>query len=58
MTTWIVKLWISGRDPYTEPPDEIHGPYTEAMAKVIVADLTCEYSVERIGTAIPEWATT
>ena len=58
MSTVVILVWISGNDPYSDPPDDIFGPFTESAARFIVTGLQCHNRIRRITTAIPEWATT
>lgn len=57
MSTVVILIWISGNDPFTDPPDDILGPFTEGAAKLITTGLQCHNRVRRITTTIPEWAT-
>jgi hypothetical protein len=58
MTTTIIMLWISGTDPYTDPPDDILGPFTEREANWVANRLTCAHRVRKVNSILPEWATT
>lgn len=58
MSTTVILVWIYGNDPYTDPPDDIFGPYTKPAAEHIAATLQCHHRMRTINTNIPEWATT
>ena len=58
MNTVVILVWISGNDPYTDPPDDIFGPFTESAARLVTTTLLCHSRIRRISTTIPEWATT
>ncbi len=58
MSTVVILVWISGNDPYSDPPDDIFGPFTEGAAKLITTSLKCHSRIRRITTNLPEWATT
>ena len=57
MNTYIIKLWLYGTSKWDDPPAQILGPFTERDAKRTVSKLDCAFTVERISTRVPEWAT-
>lgn len=56
MSVYVIRMWIYGSDRFTDPPDSVIGPFTEAESKRLTARLTCANDRQLLSRRIPEWA--